>query len=1029
MTVKLRLCNLISILLLLSQISVSQTHYTEEFFTSGNSASTNNISSILIDKGKIWIGSFDGLQEFDGYSFKQYDSPAYNDIPTDLLSIIKDKNGNIWCCNFEAFNELNSTHLHSRKKHISIFNPNLGETIRFEDYIDTSLIGDYATEIMDLYQDHNKDIWILTNDGNAYNYSTKLTQTHFKNLQRHDRIFPIQDKYYYLKQDSILEYNSNITCLKRKYYKGHYAKIEIGPDSLLYVTGSETRNNKQVYLGRIANEKIVNLTSDISNAQYLSHNFEKAVAVNFQNLTVKDLASGELKKLDLSDLTPCRIPKILNSKNIYTPSSTGILHLSSNTFPFEIIKSTPNESNRFMFLLNDTTLLYSSYSGAKTQNLNTKIITDFSNDYFFGMTRLPGNKYLIGSGGQVFTLIDKLEKNEIRVTNLSDNTPIYMEYRIPFYDKLRDQIWLGTENALRILRDINTNNNTVTTIPSKYTIEGIKCFFLKGDTLSIGTTNGLYEIYKDNSLKKIDNADYFIYDLERTKDGTYYIATQQNGFVILKNDNVRIELSESAGISDKTVYSFEVDKEGFIWAGTQNGLNMINLHDYTIQHYFKENGISNNEFNYTSTFQNEEGRMFFGSVDGIIGFMPNEIRNKRLNNLTQIDIIEVKSWNPTIQEFVYNSYTPEQKLEVDANSRSVKLKLSLGNISLLRENLFQYRIPGIIDQWRNIPENTVTLTNLPSGDHDLYIRTKSYLSEQLVIPIFVKNYFYYSWWFILLAFALPVIALRYYIQRKDKINLERQKELEKQVHSRTLELVNKTLELEISTKSKDQIISILAHDLRSPLLSLNDVSDKISYLIEKDRTEDLKALGKDINKKTHNIQRLVDNMLHWAVLQSGGKNSVINSFNIDGPLTHAIELYIDIAKAKNITIEYNKDQDIILYSDLNIFQTVIRNLLDNAIKYSPKNSMIRIKCTTTETTAVISVIDQGKGIEKDKIDLLNTAELNDPIMMTKAKGTGLGLSICKHLLTDQSQDLWYTANQPEGSIFSFTQNLCTKKSS
>jgi len=676
-----------------------------------------------------------------------------------------------------------------------------------------------------------------------------------------------------------------------------------------------------------------------------------------------------------------------------------------------------------MTYINDSLLLYSSYLGAKIQNLQTKEITDYSKDYFFGLTELPDNKLLLGDLVNDYLHLDILPDGKINTTKLSDTHREYMQHRVFFYDKSRKRIWLGSDRNLRKVVKMDFARNSLESAPTTYNLYDIKCFFLKGDTLSVGTTYGLFEIYGDESIEQLEGVDSYIYDIKRKEDGTYILASQDKGVIIITPDGERTEINESLGLSNQTVYSLELDDRNYIWAGTQNGLTMIKPDTYETFSFHKNHGISNDEFNYTSTYKDDKGKLYFGSVDGIISFYPDQIRDKLDSELTDINLLEVKSWDPDIQDFTFTKYTEGDELEVAAKSRSLKLKLSLDNISYLQDNLFQYKIPDLLDDWKIIPKNSVVLTNLPVGEHELMIRTKSSISKPITIPLYVKQHYYYSWWFILLAILLPLLALRYYLQKKNESNIKRRKALEEEVHARTVEIVNKTHELELSNKSKDQIISILAHDLRSPLLSLHGVSSKISYLIEQDRTENLKDLGKDIHKKTHRIQRLVDNMLHWAIIQSGGKNSVFNTFNIDGPVTQAIDLYEDIARAKNISIEYENDSNIVLYSDLNIFQTVIRNLLDNAIKYSPMNSMIKINCTIKEDTAIISIIDQGEGIEEDKLNILNTSDLNDPKMMGASDGTGLGLSICKHLLKEHDQDLWYSANKPSGAIFSFSQQL------
>ncbi len=1016
---------LIIFLIILMQATVhSQADFTHKQILPGTSASANNISDILIDNGRIWVASYDGLQSYDGYTFISYDSPEYKNIPSQLLGIIKDKNGMLWCSDFELPRSRFSPTSIKQEKNISIFNPYSQKVIPFEQYIDTTLLVNYRNEILDIYQDSNQDIWISTKSGTFLKYSESLNKTPFMNVNRRDRVFPIDSIFYLLKKDSIISFNLEHQIVERRYVEGLHTNLEKKTEDTLFLTTVEKYSypNELTFrtiTDREVSEPIITEKSCLD----LDHNSKNIVSIHSNEIFVSNIRTGSSQKLNKQFDGAYRSPKLISPDEIYFASSTGIHHFSTNIFPFNIIKNGPNQSNRQITQLNDSLLLYLSYTGVKTQNLFTEELIDYSPDFYFGLIPLPENAFLLGKQGNEFQYLEVDKKGIKTELRLNDTHKEYLQHKVLFNDSFRDITWIGSDLSLRKINNIDLKNRLVRTEATQYNLYDVKCFYQKADTLSIGTSYGLFEIYEDNTIQQIKGINTTIYDIERTSNGNYFLATQDRGLLILNSEGEFIEVNEAEGMSNQTVYSIEIDDEGYIWAGTQSGLSMVNPNNFEIYSFYSKHGLSNDEFNYTSTFKDKSGKLYFGSVDGIVSFYPNEIREKRDSEQSQIQLLEVKSWDPDVQEFRLSSYNVGETLKLEANSRSVRVKLSLDKISQLQKNLFQYKIPGLIDDWKIIPENTIELTNLAAGSYDLIIRTKSSVTSELLIPLRVKQFFYSTWWFLTLVFILPLIAILYFFQRKNSFRKKREKELEEEVRARTLEIVNKTNELELSTKSKDQIISILAHDLRSPLLSLHDVSQKISYLIEQNRTENLKALGKDINKKSHNLQRLVDNMLHWAVIQSGSKNSVLNTFNINGPILQAIDLYSDIADNKNIRLEFYNKENIQLYSDLNIFQTVIRNLLDNAIKYSPVDSIIKIRSIRSNKIAIISVHDQGRGVDADKIQTLNNTNLNDPEMMSKSDGTGLGLSICKHLLQEQNQDLWYNANEPTGSIFRFSQNL------
>ena len=167
--------------------------------------------------------------------------------------------------------------------------------------------------------------------------------------------------------------------------------------------------------------------------------------------------------------------------------------------------------------------------------------------------------------------------------------------------------------------------------------------------------------------------------------------------------------------------------------------------------------------------------------------------------------------------------------------------------------------------------------------------------------------------------------------------------LEKQVKLRTKEINQTNLDLKKSNETKDKIFSVLAHDLRSPINNLLNLTDNVNFLIEKQRFDELQQIGKSIQKKTNHLKSLIDNILHWSLQQQDKTFLVDNKFKIIGPINSTIKLFSSLAEEKNLTINLDVSEDHTLVTDYSAFEIILRNLIYNCLLYtspSPRDATL-----------------------------------------------------------------------------------------
>ncbi len=251
---------------------------------------------------------------------------------------------------------------------------------------------------------------------------------------------------------------------------------------------------------------------------------------------------------------------------------------------------------------------------------------------------------------------------------------------------------------------------------------------------------------------------------------------------------------------------------------------------------------------------------------------------------------------------------------------------------------------------------------------------------------------------VLLSFAL---AYRIKEMRKELVEKELEKEqfktkllkdqkviLEKQVDERTKELSK-------ANATKDKFFSIIAHDLRSPMIGLQGVGQKLEYFMKKDRQEKLLEMGSQIDRSIDQLNHLLNNLLNWAASQTEGIPNYPEQHEVAPLVQENIELYSSLAKTKDVMLK-NEVQQGEIYADVNAVSTVIRNLLSNAIKFTKNNSTVVISVKEKEDLLGITVTDQGEGIPTHKTAVLfNDIEFKTTLGTKGEKGFGLGLRLCK----------------------------------
>ena len=278
---------------------------------------------------------------------------------------------------------------------------------------------------------------------------------------------------------------------------------------------------------------------------------------------------------------------------------------------------------------------------------------------------------------------------------------------------------------------------------------------------------------------------------------------------------------------------------------------------------------------------------------------------------------------------------------------------------------------------------------------------------------------------LILCFLILVILTNANRDKKiaNKQLVNQKKEIEKIIS--TLQSLNKDIghqkeELEESNKIKDKLISIVSHDFRSPLNSLEGVLMLLADgHINKSET---KSIARDLRLKVNITTNLLDNLLNWAKNQMQGINPIPEAFDISELIDETINLTELQAQNKGVDIKMalTIDPGQKVFGDYEMIKLVVRNLVSNAIKFTGKGGELLVQANREKDFLKVSVRDSGIGMTDGQLSNLFTNQAHSTLGTSYEKGSGLGLMLCKDFIEKNGGQLFVQSREGEGSTFSFT---------
>ena len=509
---------------------------------------------------------------------------------------------------------------------------------------------------------------------------------------------------------------------------------------------------------------------------------------------------------------------------------------------------------------------------------------------------------------------------------------------------------------------------------------------------------------------------YIPTDMLQDSKGDVWIGTVSNG--LMRYNLKTNEMTRIAGLSCSDVGSIEEDRQGNLWIGTMKGLNRWDRKTGRITSLYKADGIGGDEFVDRASCQLPNGSLVFGSTDGITMFNPADIDTLQSIPLMFSDLkIHNQLIRPSADGPINAVLDSCEEVRLDYNENSFSISFTALDFGEYERVHYYHKLDGFDSNWIDAGnDHWASYANLPSGQYTLRVRTTGSASDEVssderTLRITVASAPANSWW-AWLIYLVIVSALVYYLYRNARRvvaarRAARQAQMEKEQELRTNQM-------------NMSFFANIAHEFRTPLTM---IAGPVGQLV---KSNSLSNEDRGLLSITHrNIQRmfkLVNQLMDFNKLENDTLRLHVEKLDVTQVVNGACDYFIYNACERNVTINrYGMEDVLMAWTDGDKLEKILTNLISNALKFTPTGGYIDVSLDVADNQVKITVADTGKGIPEEQFENIfkRYYQLNNQTKGIINWGTGIGLYY-SHRLAELHHGSLTVANRQEGSGAVFT---------
>lgn len=999
-------------------------HYYFKNLSIRNGLSQNTVNAILQDrKGFMWLGTKDGLNRYDGLSFRKFKHDAANPRSIGnsfITSLYEDFNGNIWV---------------GTDAGVYIYYP---EKEAFEEFDCQSLEKTRIEHSVSMIAgDKQGRVWIAVEAQGMFCYDARqklLRNYPLSEISSNIKCFTFDsggtlwlgfygDGLYYSKDNlaTVHPYGSPEDG-KREFEGGVITKIVQGNYNCLYIgsvkegvselnlTSGQVRNllaidesGESIFCRDLLpysdNELWIGTESGIYIYNLRTAQFIHLRASLYDSYSLSDNAIYALYKDREEGLW---IGSYFGGVDYYPRQYTYF----AKYYPKNIANSLHGKRVREFCRADDGTLWIGTEDGGLNHfNPKTKEFHFFEPSAGFTNIHglcMDGSHLWVGTFSKGIRVIDTRTGMVLR-TYTEGHTPHSLNDNSIFSicRTSAGEIYLGT--LFGLLRYNRTQDN-FDRIPE---LNGKFVYDIKEDSygnLWLATyANGAY--CYDVSVRRWKN---YVFDAEDEKSLPYdkvlsvfedsyrqiWLTTQGGGFCLFHPDTetfTRYGLKD--GLPNDVVYQIVEDDDRFLWLTTNNGLVRFDPKTMEMKVFSTANGLPTNQFNYRSGFKDEAGNIYLGSINGFVAFDPRTFAENR--QVPAVAITDFLLFNKEVSvgetdSPLKSSITFSDKVVLTADQNSFSFRIAALSYQAPRMNKLMYKLEGFDEGWLTIGESPlVTYSNLGYGDYVFKVKASNsdgvWNEQETSLHLSILPPFYLSGWaycFYVLFFMGCLVCVIFYFKKRNYRKQHRQMEMLEQEKEREV------------YHAKIDFFTNVAHEIRTPLTLIKGPLENI--ILKKEVDSETKEDLYIMKQNTERLLNLTNQLLDFRKTETRGFRLNFTECDVVAVLRETYLRFTSLAKQKGLDFILELPQECFM-ADVNqeALTKIISNLLNNGVKYA--STYLRISLETDEKVFHIRTFNDGEMIP----DTMKEEIFKPFVRLDKedevTTGTGIGLALSRSL--------------------------------